>query len=153
MDSNWLVIFGVLLVALAGGLAFVAFRHPLAFRENLGIPLAVLTVVAFIVLSFWNLGALHAQSEALLSAVKGQDRAASETVSALAQKIRNTYLLEVYGLLIAAAVIAYLAFLSRLTHLGLIRANLEGSKNQPVPSEPIGTGVNAPNEPSEPVGS
>ena len=94
MDSNWLAVLGVLLVVLAGGLAFVAFTHPAAFRENLGIPLAFLTAVAFIVLSFWNLGALHAQSEALLCAVKSQDRAASETVAALAQKLRDTYGLE-----------------------------------------------------------
>jgi len=29
------------------GLAFIAYRHPAAFREDLGIPLAVLTAVAF----------------------------------------------------------------------------------------------------------
>ena len=148
MDSNWLAVLGVLLVVLAGGLAFVAFTHPAAFRENLGIPLAFLTAVAFIVLSFWNLGALHAQSEALLCAVKSQDRAASETVAALAQKLRDTYRLEVYGLFIAAAVIAYLFFLSRLPQLGLVRENsLAGAEQQPLPSEPISSAENAPNRP------
>ena len=101
MDSNWLAVFGAVLIAIAGGLAFVAYRHPAAFRENLGIPLAVFTTVAFIFLSFWNLGALHAQSEALLNAVKGSGSSTSATVSSLAERIRDTYLLEVYGLLLA----------------------------------------------------
>lgn len=83
MDSNWLAVFGAVLIAIAGGLAFVAYRHPAAFRENLGIPLAVFTTVAFIFLSFWNLGALHAQSEALLNAVKGSGSSTSATVSSL----------------------------------------------------------------------
>lgn len=148
MDSNWLAVFGAVLIAIAGGLAFVAYRHPAAFRENLGIPLAVFTTVAFIFLSFWNLGALHAQSEALLNAVKGSGSSTSATVSSLAERIRDTYLLEVYGLLLAAAVIAYLLFLSRFPELGLVRKNKERSGNQPAPSETISTSGHAPNEPS-----
>jgi hypothetical protein len=148
MDSNWPAIFGVLLVAIAGGLAFVAYRNPVAFRENLGIPLAFLTAVAFIVLSFWNLGALHAQSEALLNAVKGSGSTTSATVSSLAERIRDTYLLEVYGLLAAAGVIAYLLLLSRLPELGLIRKNAEHSADRPAPNETISPTEQAPNEPS-----
>jgi hypothetical protein len=148
MDSYWPAVLGVVLIAAAGGLALVAYRHPAAFRENLGLPLAFVTAVAFIGLSFWNLGALHAQSQALLNAVKDQDRAASATVSSLAERIRDTYLLEVYGLLIAVAIIAYLLLLSRLPELGLVQKREERSSDEPVSSEttsPIGP---APNEPS-----
>ena len=146
MIGNWSAIIGTLLFALAGALAFVAYRNPIAFRDNLGIPLAVLTALAFIVLSFWNLGALHAQSEALLTAVKSQDKPALETVSALAQKIRDTYLLELYGLLTTVAVIAYLLLLSRLPQLGLTRPTLEKAGEQPVSSEPISSDSNPPKE-------
>ena len=148
MDSNWPAVFGALLIAIAGGLAFVAYRTPAAFRENLGIPLAFLTAVAFIVLSFWNLGALHAQSEALLNAVKGSGSSTSATVSSLAERIRDTYLLEVYGLLIAAGVIAYLLLLSRLPELGLVRKNTEPNASPPALNETISTTEHAPNEPS-----
>jgi uncharacterized membrane protein len=148
VDSNWLAVLGVVLIALAGGLAVVAYRHPVAFRENLGLPLAFLTAVAFIVLSFWNLGALHAQSEALLNAVKSQDRAASATVSSLAERIRDTYLLEIYGMIIAVAIIAYLLLLSRLPELGLVRKSGERSTDELVSSETIGSGGSTPDEPS-----
>ena len=147
MDSNWPTVFGVLLIAIAGGLAFVAYRKPVAFRENLGVPLAFLTAVGFIVLSFWNLGALHAQSEALLNAVKGPGSSTSPTVASLAERIRDTYLLEVYGLLVAAAVIAYLLVLSRLPELGLVRKNTEPT-SQPAPNQKIDTTEPASHEPS-----
>jgi len=147
MDSNWPTVFGVLLIAIAGGLAFVAYRKPVAFRENLGVPLAFLTAVGFIVLSFWNLGALHAQSEALLNAVKGSGSSTSPTVTSLAERIRDTYLLEVYGLLVAAAVIAYLLVLSRLPELGLVRKNTEPT-SQPATNQKINTTEHASHEPS-----
>ena len=142
--ASWLPILASLFVVLAGGLAFVAYSHPVAFRENLGLPLAFLTAVAFIVLSFWNLGALHAQSEALLNAVKSQDRAANPTVSALAEKISDTYFLEVYGMMVAAGIIAYLLLLSRLPELGLARKNGECKIDEPVSSETFGTNESAP---------
>jgi len=104
--------------------------------------------VAFIVLSFWNLGALHAQSEALLNAIRGSGSSTSATVSSLAERIRDTYLLEVYGLLVAAGVIAYLLFLSRLPELGLVRKNTEPHASQSALSETISTTDHAPNEPS-----
>ena len=131
MENNWLVVLGFVLVATAGGLGFVAFWHPTGFRENLGLPLAVLTAVAFIVLSFWNLGALNARSEALLNAVKVQDHTASATVSSLAESIRDTHLLEVYGLVIGIAIIAYLLLLSRLPELGFVRKRGEPSTDEP----------------------
>jgi hypothetical protein len=153
MDSYWPAVLGVVLIAAAGGLAFVAYRHPAAFRENLGLPLAFLTAVAFIVLSFWNLGALHAQSQSLLNAVKDLDRAgsASATVSSLAERIRETYLLEVYGLLIAVAIIAYLLLLSRLPELGVVQKKEEGSTDEPVSGETTSPTGPAPNEPSSNV--
>jgi hypothetical protein len=149
MDSYWLAVLGfVLIAAAAAGLAFVAYRHPAAFRDNLGFPLAFLTAVAFVVLSFWNLGALHAQSQALLNAVRDQDQAASATVSSLAERIRDTYLLEVYGLLIAAAIIAYLLLLSRLPELGLVYKSEELGTDESVSSETTSPTGPAPNEPS-----
>jgi hypothetical protein len=149
VESSWLAVLGFALVATAGGLAFVAFWHPVGFRENLGFPLAFLTAVAFIVLSFWNLGALNARSEALLNAVKVQDHTASATVSSLAESIRDTYLLEVYGLVIASAIIAYLLLLSRLPELGLVRKRGEPSTDEPVSSVTIGPSETAPIEPRD----
>ena len=92
-----------------------------------------------------------------LNAVKVQDRAGSATVSSLAESIRDTYLLEVYGLVIASAIIAYLLFLSRLPELGLVRKSGERSADEPVSSQtidPIGPGPSEPScEPALATGS
>jgi len=98
VNSNWLALLGALLAVLAGGLAFVALDI-LRRSERICYTPCFPHSSGFYHLKLLEFGRAS-------RAERGQDRAASETIAALAQKIRDTYRLEVYGLFIAAAVIA-----------------------------------------------
>jgi len=102
VNSNWLALLGALLAVLAGGLAFDAL-DVLRRSERICYTPCFPHSSGFYHLKLLEFGRAS-------RAERGQDRAASETIAALAQKIRE------YGLFIAAASLVLEAENAILTH-------------------------------------
>jgi hypothetical protein len=100
--------FGALAVAAIGGITFIAYRHPNAYRI-IFIVLIVCYIAATVAMTAWNEGSYHTY-RALLDYIEGDN-------IAKAKAVRENYQIPNWIILSSIGVYAYLCFLYFLPNI------------------------------------
>ncbi len=118
MDTAFWLVFLAAIIAIT----YIAYQHPVAFREKVAYPLLVLSFLSIIFVSTYNIGGLGVNVKHLIEEVPESD-AKNAVVMFYAQRINERYDLQINALLFGGSLCVYLLFLIFIPKIKKTAAN------------------------------